>query len=67
MRIDPARFFRMSMFVYDMLIRKGITEVEQLAVRTPAEIRELSIPGVGKKLSKRWRKTAIDLLTEKMR
>jgi len=62
MKIDPARFYRMSMCIYDMLMRQGITEVEQLAVRAPAEIRALSIPGVGRKLSKRWRETAIKLL-----
>ena len=62
MKIDPARFYRMSMCIYDMLMRQGITEVEQLAVRTPKEIKALSIPGVGKQLSKRWRETAIKLL-----
>ena len=63
MKIDPARFYRMSMCIYDMLMRQGVTEVEQLAVRTPKEIKDLSIPGVGRQLSKRWRETAIELLT----
>lgn len=64
MPIIAADFYRMTGAIHTALASIGITQVEQLAAMTAAEIDALPVKGIGKVLSAKWREIALRLVDQ---